>query len=276
MAESTFTYQKVYSGLTASGLSTMCTATRVAWYQDPQSISARANLVAKYRLGGIAQWTLGMEDPLAMSNVRDFAKSISPDQVVATLNSDVDSIPLGGPVSLTGAFKLPDSTPIAGLPVAVEVSNPATGWHQIFSGPTGIDGTISTKMLLGQTSMIRMKSEGNWDRLPSISGEKSVAITRLISFASPSSIKHGIVYQITGEVQPRAGGVTVLLDDSSNSGISAKMLTTTTDANGKFSIPILGKLGLGKRTGIMRARLIIKKDGNFNETHSNYLNILIR
>ena len=32
--EATFTYQKVYNGNTATGLSTSCTATRVAWYQD--------------------------------------------------------------------------------------------------------------------------------------------------------------------------------------------------------------------------------------------------
>ena len=32
--EMNFTYQKIYNGLTAAGLSTSCTASRTAWYQD--------------------------------------------------------------------------------------------------------------------------------------------------------------------------------------------------------------------------------------------------
>jgi GH18 family chitinase len=64
-AEATFTYTKSYEGTTAAGLSTTCTATRTAWYQNAQSYKMRADLVAKYKLGGLTAWTLGMEDPAA-------------------------------------------------------------------------------------------------------------------------------------------------------------------------------------------------------------------
>jgi spore germination protein YaaH len=75
--EANFTYQKVYNGNTATGLSTSCTATRVAWYQDSRSYQTRAQLVAKYRLGGLAAWTIGFEDQQAMGNIRSVALSIA-------------------------------------------------------------------------------------------------------------------------------------------------------------------------------------------------------
>jgi spore germination protein YaaH len=59
--EMTFSYQKVYNGTTDSGLSTSCTASRTAWYQDAKSWALRAALVTKYRIGGITAWTFGME-----------------------------------------------------------------------------------------------------------------------------------------------------------------------------------------------------------------------
>ena len=63
--EMTFTYQKTYTGQTATGLATSCTATRTAWYQDARGWALRAALVNKYRIAGITAWTLGMQEPLA-------------------------------------------------------------------------------------------------------------------------------------------------------------------------------------------------------------------
>jgi len=54
-AEVTFSYKREYTGQTSSGLSTTCTASRTAWHQNAQSYSLRAQLVAKYQLGGAAQ-----------------------------------------------------------------------------------------------------------------------------------------------------------------------------------------------------------------------------
>ena len=273
MAESTFTYQKIYNGLTASGLPTTCTATRVAWYQDPQAFIARANLVSKYRIGGIAQWTIGMEDALAASGIRDFAKTIAPDQVLGTLSTDLLSTPLGGAVSISGVFKLPDSRPIVSLPVIVEVKNGTTDWHQVFSGPTSADGTLATKLLLGQSTSIRMRSDGTWDRLASSTGEKVIAVRRLISWSAPTSIKHGVNYVIAGQVQPKVAGVTVILDDGSqaSAGISIKTPTALTDADGKFSITLSVP-----NVGIKRYRVVTTPDSKLDAANSEFINILVR
>ncbi|MCX6430054.1 MAG: glycosyl hydrolase family 18 protein, partial [Actinobacteria bacterium] len=112
--EETFTYQKAYSGTTSTGLATTCTATRVAWYQDAESYGARASLVSKYQLGGIAAWTLGMEDSTAMQAVRQVAVSIAPDLVLATISTDLTSVAYGNLVNVSGTFQRMDGTPIAG------------------------------------------------------------------------------------------------------------------------------------------------------------------
>jgi spore germination protein YaaH len=82
MGEVTFTYQKTYNEGTAS-----CTATRVAWYQNSRAYLARMELVAKYKLGGLTQWTLGQEDAETMPALREYAKSISPDVIIASLST---------------------------------------------------------------------------------------------------------------------------------------------------------------------------------------------
>mgnify|MGYP003334482882 FL=1 len=143
--ENTFSYQKTYIGNTSAGLATQCTASRTAWYMDAKSYALRTNLVAKYRLGGVAEWTLGMEDQTAAQTIRDIAKNIAPDVVNAKIATDTDSGMLGDLISLNGAFSLPDTTPLIGLPVRVESKNASTDWHPIFSGLTGTDGSISIK-----------------------------------------------------------------------------------------------------------------------------------
>ncbi len=75
-AESTFTYKKTYVDPTNSA--SFCTASRTVWFPDERSYAARTNLVGKYRLGGIAVWTFGMENTAAITAVRDIAKSIAP------------------------------------------------------------------------------------------------------------------------------------------------------------------------------------------------------
>ena len=86
-AEVTFSYKREYTGQTSSGLSTTCTASRTAWHQNAQSFSERAKLIAKYQLGGAAQWVIGQEEPLAMVAIREVATGIAPAQLESTLSA---------------------------------------------------------------------------------------------------------------------------------------------------------------------------------------------
>jgi spore germination protein YaaH len=146
-AESTFTYKKTYVDPTNSA--SFCTASRTVWYPDERSYAARTNLVGKYRLGGIAVWTFGMENTAAITAVRDIAKSIAPDQVIGTIATDLEEIGYGSTFNLTGTFKLPDKTPVSALNVRFEIKNSGdSNWSSSHPWPEKSD-QISFRRKLG-------------------------------------------------------------------------------------------------------------------------------
>ena len=238
-AESTFTYQKTYNGTAANGSLTTCTATRTVWYQDQQSFTLRANLINTYRLAGISEWTLGMEDPLAFTAIRTVAASIAPDQVVAGLNVDATlsttGITLGTPTTITGTFTLPDKSPIAGAPAHLQVLGVNGVWTNIFDGITAADGTFTVPVLWGSNVTTRMIMDGTWTRLEGDTTSLAVKVARVISWSPPSSIKSGVAYTVTGQIQPRVAGITVNLGIVSTANSHLTPMTTTTDTNGNFS-----------------------------------------
>ena len=67
---------------------------------------------AKYRLGGLAAWTIGFEDPQAMANIRTVALSIAPDKVLSNVTSDLSEFVYGQQINLTGTFTLADKQPV--------------------------------------------------------------------------------------------------------------------------------------------------------------------
>ena len=231
--EATFTYQKVYNGNTSTGLSTSCTATRVAWYQDSRAYQIRAQLVAKYRLGGLVAWTIGFEDAQAMTNIRNVALSIAPDKVISNLNSDLTEFTYGQQIKLSGIFTLPDKQPISALPVHVEVKNAAdTSWREITSLTTGTDGTVSLPLYLGQNQNIRLRSDGTWDRLEGISNEQVIKVKPQIKIVAPTSVAANSKFMISGRVNP-GNQVSVVLERFD--GKWSQVATSVTDAAGAYS-----------------------------------------
>lgn len=264
--ENTFNYQKTYVGTTSAGLATQCTASRTAWYMDAKSYALRANLVSKYRIGGVAEWTLGMEDLSAATAIRELAKTIAPDIVKASITNDLDQTELGQIITLTGKLALPDTRPLSGLPIRIEGKNSITDWHPIYSGITGPDGTIKITGKFGENTSIRVASDGTWERLASQSQIKDLKITRLISWSAPSSIRRGISYSIKGQVQPKVANTIVKLQIN-----GANSTSTTTDVDGRFSIPLNYE-----KLGIISVKLSIDADPRFVTTTSAPNQILVR
>lgn len=236
-AEATFSYQKVYSGAASSGLQTSCTASRTAWYENAQSYAARAQLVAKYRLGGITTWTFGMEDSTATDAVRQVAQSIAPDQVVSTLTTDQTSLPYGQPVNVTGTFQLPDKTPVAGLAVRLELKEAGDlAWRDILDATTGPDGLITASLIIGKDAALRFSSDATWERLASQSAEKDLVVNRLLGVTAPNSAMSGAPLVVSGSIQPREIGVPVTLETNVAGKWKSVSVPTLTDANGQFTI----------------------------------------
>jgi spore germination protein YaaH len=234
-AEVTFSYKREYTGTTSSGLSTTCTASRTAWHQNAQSFSLRAQLVAKYQLGGAAQWVIGQEEPLAMVAIRDVATSIAPAQLESSLTLSTNELSYGNPVTLSGLITLKDKSPVAGLAFTVAGEYPDGSTRTLTTGTTGIDGTYSIPMLIGKSVSLRVLTESSWEREASATPAFTLAVARNLITTPPTSVKSGLPFTISGIVLPRAAGVTITLSTTSGKVIGQ---ATTTDAQGAFTISV--------------------------------------
>lgn len=234
-AEVTFSYKREYTGTTSSGLSTTCTASRTAWHQNAQSYSVRAQLVAKYQLGGAAQWVIGQEEPLAMVAIRDVATSIAPAQLESSLSLSTSELSYGNPVTLSGLITLKDKSPVAGLAFTVEGTYPDGSTRTLTTGTTGVDGSYSIPMLIGKSVSLRVLTESSWEREASATSALSLTVARNLIITPPTSVKSGLAFTISGIVLPRTAGVSITL--STTSGKVVGQLTTT-DEQGAFTISI--------------------------------------
>ena len=237
--ESTFTYQKVYNGNTSGGLSTSCTATRTAWYQDAQSYALRAALVDKYRLGGLAAWTIGMEEPLAVEGIRNVARSIAPDRVSAAITIDKTAIEYGNPIAISGTFTTKENSPVANLPIRIEGKSPGdSNWRVLTQAVTDTSGKFTKPLLIGKATTIRAYSEGTWERSEGISNEIPVTVARLIFLKPPASARSGESFTVTGSIRPRSAGTYIQVEKFSSGRWQPFGTPIVTDAEGAFLIPI--------------------------------------
>jgi len=270
-AESTFSYQKQYTVKSDAGVVTTCTASHTVWYQDAKSYSARAQLVAKYHLAGLAAWTLGWEDLTASEAVRTVAKAIAPDQVVSTLTFDSSEISYGNPVNLKGVFQLQDKQPISGLPVHVEIrSAKDSQWREILQSTTGPDGAVSTPLILGNSSVVRLRSDSSWERLSSQSSEMQINIAGRLSISPPTSSPIGVPMFIKGSVQPKRSGVEISIEKFSLGAWKLVASKTQTDESGNFSLSVTETT-----RSLARYRVIMGNDDKANGIVSNIFTVVM-
>ena len=264
-AESTFTYKKTYVDPTNSA--SFCTASRTVWYPDERSYAARTNLVGKYRLGGIAVWTFGMENTAAITAVRDIAKSIAPDQVIGTISTDLEEIGYGSTFNLTGTFKLPDKTPVPALNVRFEIKNSSdNNWRTLSVGVTDLAGVIAVPVILGQKSQIRLVSEGSWERTEGKTIEKVISVVPNVSLSLPASIKVATGYTVYGQVFPKVAGIKLVVKQNKK-----PLGEFTTDAVGGFSFEI--KVAT---TGLATYQVMISAGDKNTAAISDEITILVR
>ena len=267
-AEVTFSYKREYTGQTSSGLSTTCTASRTAWHQNAQSFSLRAKLVAKYQLGGAAQWVIGQEEPLAMVAIREVATSIAPAQLVSTLSLSTNELSYGNPVTLSGLITLKDKSPVAGLAFTIEGKYPDGSTRTLSTGTTGVDGTYAIPMLIGKSVSLRVLTESSWEREASATPARTLTVARNLIVTPPTSVKSGLPFTISGIVLPRTAGVTVTLATTSGKVIGQ---STTTDAQGAFTISVPAQT-----RSIATYQITVSADATWPVLTSDAFSIIIR
>lgn len=261
-AESSFTYQKIYNGTLSTGALTTCTAYRTVWYQDARSFTARANLVARNHLGGLSEWTFGMEDLNAFQAIRVVALGIAPDSVSAVVTADSTNIAIGAPTHLVGLFALPDKTPIAGLPVHLQTQVSGGLWITVQDGITAADGTFTATLQLAQNSNVRMFSDSSWQRLEGDTPTIAINVSRILTWTITASMGTGVAYPISAQVLPAIAGVTVKLGNG---------LTALTDANGLARFTVTNA-----SPGFVPYQLSIAGDQNYAAVQTGVVIVWVR
>ena len=238
-SEATYSYTQSYNGLSSTGAATTCTVNRTVWYQNARSYADRMALVGKYRLGGAAMWTLGMEEMAATNEIRTAALAIAPDPVVNTISLEnvIDSsINYGSTFTVKGLITLKDKTPIAGLNIAVEIKRPnETAWTKIADLVTAADGTVSTQLTLGSDASIQLSTVGTWERAASVSSEEKISVKSLLQIDRPVSVTKGSVFTIKAQLLPKLIGKSANLQKFTNGNWQNIGVASTSDIDGLFT-----------------------------------------
>jgi hypothetical protein len=242
-SEATYSYQQTFNGLTAKGAATACTVNRTVWYQNDRSYLERMNLVAKYRLGGAALWTLGMEDAAATTAMRNVAQAIAPDTVLSTLvveQVNSKGAFYGGVFTVRGALTLKDKSPVAGIPVSLEIKRVnETTWSPIAELTSAVDGIVSIPVTIGASASFRFSTQGTWERAESLSNEGKVVLLSRIILDRPTTVKSGKDLTVKGTLLPVLAGQVVVLQKFNAGKWQNIGTSTTTGTNGEFQISII-------------------------------------
>jgi hypothetical protein len=234
VSEATYSYTQTYNGLTASGASTSCNVSRTVWYQNSRSYAERMALVSKYRLGGAALWTLGMEDEMSTAEMRNAALAMAPDVVVSTMNlSGVNqgSIFYADPFTVNGLFTLKDKSPIAGLPVALEINRDGI-WTKIAELVTDGNGVITTPITLASSAGIRLTTLATWERTDSVTPEQVVAVKSKLLIDRPNSVSRSATFMIKAQLLPQVSGKSAVLQKNINGKWQNVGIPIVSDASG--------------------------------------------
>ena len=262
--ETNVLYTAEFNGVNTSGAPTSCKVNHSAWYVDARGYFARAKLVEKYKLGGISEWEIGYGDNLAIVEVKKVAIAMGQDKVVGAAEASTEIGNYGEGISFSGSFKLADGRPVVNVPVFIEIKR-ASGNVRKPITQTATDGTFQTKILLGESSNISFTTDETLERTSGITPERTIGISRLVSWNIPASMKRGITYKISGQLQPRTPDIKVLLDDGK------VQQSTTSLADGKFEFEITVS-----KIGVKQFRIVTESEAGFIGSKSAFTSVLVR
>ena len=119
-----------------------CTISRTGWYGEANAALAGANLVGKYQLAGIAQWTIGGEDTAQWAPLRTYATAIAPKATAIALTAPT-SVYVGRRATLR-ATVTSGGAAVPGVAVAFLFRKAgATAWTRVGTAVAAADGTVA-------------------------------------------------------------------------------------------------------------------------------------
>jgi len=230
--EQSFRYNVTYRGTTALGAATSCVVAREVWYDEARAAVARAALVPKYHLGGIAEWTVGGEDPAQWSSLRTYASTIAPTPTVVTLTAS--------PVVTYGvragilAQALSSGVAVDGVPAILYFRKTGvTPWTKVATGTTDSTGAVRFAMAVVAAGQYHVVVQGTFERLTG-SATKAVGLrTAIRLYTNGPNVAHGQLVRVSAVLLPAISGQKVLRQILQSSGQWITLATASADSLGR-------------------------------------------
>ncbi len=261
-AEKTFSYNKTYAGLNKNGNPTTCKVKRTVWFQEATATKRRAQLVGEYKLGGIAQWTIGGEDPAQWKRLRDYALSIAKTSPKVELFAG--DMVRGGSVKVHATVRTASGKPIVGEDwVLYRRGINSSKWNNAAHGTTDAKGAMARTRSPKKTSYWKLWVGGSWYRYSATTQPNRTLVkpkssaqsaststsTSASTTASTSKLQVGASFSkatldltdtvtLSGTVAPKVAGLTVKRQRLISTGW-VTVGTTTSTANGRYSMKVV-------------------------------------
>jgi spore germination protein YaaH len=204
--ETYFTYAITYTGSTAAGTTTSCTVHRAGWYDEAKAAKARAGLVERYQLAGIAQWTIGREDPTQWGPLRALATAIAPTPTVVRTTAP-RSATHGSPVTVEGTATSA-GVGVAGAPATLYFKPSGwKTWMKLATATTSASGYVAFRPTTTRAGYFRTVVSGTYERTAGAGVSGPVALRTALTVAAPSGVVPvGGTVAVTATVGPVVKG----------------------------------------------------------------------
>jgi hypothetical protein len=178
-----------------------------------------------------------MEDQMSTNEMRNAALAMAPDTVVSTMTLtgvNQGSIFYADQFTVSGLFTLKDKSPIAGLPVSIEINRGGV-WAKVAELVTDVNGVITAPMTLASSAGIRLTTLATWERTESITPEQLVAVKSKILIDRPNSAPRATSFTVKAQLLPQALGKSAVLQKYVNGKWQNIGTPITSDASGVFT-----------------------------------------
>jgi hypothetical protein len=215
----------------------------------------------------MSEWEIGYGDATAADAVKAVALALGQYRVSLVFNTSKDRVNFGESALFNGTFTLTDGRPVANVPIFAQITR-SSGSSRKQIAVSGNSGEFSTSLILGSSAQISFSTDETSDRLAGATTPKNIDVAPLISWNCPASMKLGVTYLITGQVQPKSAGTLIAL---SVDGQEVSNAQSTSDESGKFTIAYSSKV-----PGAHKLKLTAAQGAPVIQGESQTFSVLVR
>ena len=224
-----------------------CTRTRTVWFQDYYSHLNRAQIAAKHRIGGVALWAFGDEEPRTWSTLIAGAPAIAPVKPVLTVTAP-RVVDYARRVAVRASATLPGGDPIPGTTLTLQwLPTGGSRWLPLTTAKTAPDGTALFQPRAARNGQYRVVLPAVIGRSLGVSRGTPVSVRTVVSAGlvlpgrtgtravTSGATRVGGVAVVSGRVMPGPVRQTVVLTRRTGAGTWVTVTRGASGSGGRYA-----------------------------------------